>query len=419
MIMPITIAIRDGKEVEISSRELVPGDIILLRSGEKIPADCVIIEQSDLRVNEAVLTGESGDVTKTETKHPEPQPENLIFMGTHIVDGKCKAKILHTGMNTEFGKIANMISSVEKELPLQKKVNKIAKVMAAIAVVVSVIVGSIILLRADTITSETIIDVLIVIIALCVSAFPEAFPVVLISTLGSGAYRMAKQNAIVNRMSIIETLGEVTVVCTDKTGTITKGEMTAQKIYADSKIFEISGVGFKAEGEFLLNKKKYSIKDNSTLGKLIECASVCNDALVAKVNSEKEYSINGTPTEAALLVLGAKAGIFKDDLNWARDEEIPFNSERKMMTILCSKPGKKYIFSKGAPEVLLENCSHQLKAGKEIRLTKESRKLILETQKKFARKGLRVLALAGKSSDLTGENCNREGSGLFRLSSLC
>ena len=397
MIMPVSIVIRDGKEIEISSREIVPGDIILLRTGEKIPADCFILEAKELRVNEAVLTGESQEIKKFELKNEKDyKKENQIFMGTLIVNGRCIVKVLHTGMNTEFGKIAGMISTAEKELPLQKKVNGIAKYMVSIALTISILTGLVMLIRSVPISYELFIEILIVVIALSVSAFPEGFPVVLMSTLASGAYRMAKKNAIVNRMSIIETLGETTVICSDKTGTITTGEMTAKKIFCDNKLFEITGAGYEATGDFLLNGKKIDIQQNNSLKLILKAGVLCNDSKIERKGTDSEYVIKGTPTEAALLIASAKAGIFKEDLNFIRKEEIPFSSERKIMSVACKEKSENYIYSKGALEVLLKKCKLIQREDGIFTLLERDKKLIIKINKELTSKSFRTLSIAYK-----------------------
>ena len=399
MILSISIVIRDGKETEIPSHEIVPGDIVILRTGEKISADCLILEEKELRVNESVLTGESQEIKKLVAKNEKDyKKENLIFMGTHVVNGKCIAKVLHTGMNTEFGKIAGMVSKAEKELPLQKKVNNIAKHLVFIAVTVSILTGGIMLIRSVPFSYDLFIDVLIVVIALSVSAFPEGFPLVLISTLASGAYRMAKKDAIVNRMSIIETLGETTVICTDKTGTITMGEMTIKEIFADDKLFDITGGGYEAEGDCLYNSKKIDMQKNTTLKLLLKTAILCNDAKIERKGTDKEYSIRGTPTEASLLIMSAKAGIFREDMQFIRKEEIPFSSERKIMSVLCKENQKNYIYSKGAPEILVDKCRFMQKGDKIIKLNKKEKEKVLDFYKKFTLRKFRVLALAYKET---------------------
>lgn len=400
MIVPFSVVLRDSKEIDIKSREIVPGDIIILRTGEKIPADCVILEEKELLVNESVLTGESQEIKKLAVKGKKKiQKENTIFMGTHIVNGRCIAKVLQTGMNTEFGKIAEMISEAEKELPLQKKVNYIAKYMVLVSILISVLTGIIMLVRNLPFSYAIFVEVLIVVIALSVSAFPEGFPVVLITTLATGAYRMSKKNAIVNRMSIIETLGETTIICADKTGTITTGEMTAKQAYTCDKFFDITGAGYEAEGGFLYKKKKVDVSRNIPLKLLLKTAVLCNDSKIERKGTDSEYNVKGTPTEAALLIMAAKEGIFREDFGFIRKEEIPFSSERKMMSVLYKEKNKNYIYAKGAPEILINKCGFIQKENKIIKLTKKEKKIILKYNKKFTSKRFRVLAFGFKEID--------------------
>lgn len=389
MIIATTSVIRDGKETTVSSAELVPGDIVLLKPGDRVPADCLVISATEMRANEAVLTGESNEIEKS-----GKIKENQLYMGTYIVNGKCTASVVRTGMQTEFGKIAGMISSAKKEMPLQAKVNKIAKYMVVIAIFFSIMTGLIMVSRSWPVTDIVIIEVLVVVIALSVSAFPEGFPVVLISTLATGAHRMARKNAIVNRMSIIETLGETTVICADKTGTITKGEMTVRHVFCDNKLFNISGVGYETGGVFL-KKRKMKSGDNTTLDMLAKSAVLCNDASMA---AGREYAVMGTPTESALLVLGAKAGAFAGNLAVERKKEIPFSSERKMMSVLCKEGGLFFVYAKGAPEVVLKRCTHIHKNGKAWKMTTKDRKEIFGLNRKLASEGLRVLCIAFKQS---------------------
>ena len=399
ILVPISIVIRDGKEVQVASKEIVPGDLVVLRTGEKVPADCIILEERELHMDESILTGESQSIKKLASKNGKTDDkESLVYMGTYVVSGRCIANVLHTGMNTEFGKIAGMISTAEKELPLQKKVNNIAKYMVFVAVFVSILTGAIMLLRNLPLSYDFSVEVLIVVIALSVSAFPEGLPVVLISTLASGAYRMSKKNAIVNRMSIIETLGETTVICADKTGTITKGEMTAKQIFCDGKTFEVSGTGYNAEGNVLYDHKLVNVQKNASLNLLLKTAILCNDANIERKGTDKEYSIIGTPTEAAMLIMAAKAGIFKEDLHFTRKEEIPFSSERKMMTVLCKEDRNNLVYSKGAPEILINQCSYMQKNNKIVNLDKIERERILKLNNQFTSQRFRVLALAYKTT---------------------
>lgn len=433
MIMPVSIVLRDGKEVEVSSRELVPNDILLLRSGEKIPADCIILDENELRVDESVLTGESVAVRKSAAKAKPAKStkpaerENLLFMGTHIVHGKCTARVATTGMNTEFGKIAGLISSREKQLPMQDEINDLVKYMVVIALVFSFLSGFIILYRSIPFYSDKFIEVLIVMIALSVAGFPEGLPLVLISTLAAGTHRMAKQNAIVNRMSVIESLGETTVICADKTGTITTGEMTVRKIFANDNLVDVSGVGYESKGQFTLNGRSFNPLKNPALKLLLKTAVLCNDSAIERSGKDahEEYSIRGSPTEVSLLIMSAKAGLFKEDLSSARKEEIPFSSERKMMTVVCKESSRDnssgnsissgigssggivsskglFVYSKGAPEILLEKCKFYIKNGKTILLNSKEKSRLLKVNKNLTHHKFRVLGLACKKTNSAG-----------------
>ena len=396
MLMPISIVIRDGKEKEVFSREIVPGDLILLRNGEKIPADCIIIEEKELLINESILTGESKEVKKVSVKDEKDySEENLLFMGTFVVNGKCLAKVIHTGMNTKFGSIASMISTAEKELPLQNKINKISKYMAIVAIVFSVLTGLFMILGKSP--SENIyIEAFILMIALAVSAFPEGLPVVLTTSLASGVHKMAQKNAIVNRMSIIETLGETTVICSDKTGTITKGEMTVKKIFQDNQLVEVSGEGYEGNGDFLIHNRKINLKKENVLNDIVKCAVLCNDSRIERTGEDKIFHIMGTPTEASLLVMAAKADIYQEDMKYKRVEEIPFNSERKIMSVLCKSDDGNFVYSKGALEFLLKKCKYIQRNDGVFTLAERERKNILEANKEMTSDCLRTLAFAYK-----------------------
>jgi len=404
MLVPVSIVIRDGKEQEVQSINLVPGDLLVIRNGDKIPADCLLLEEKELRVNESVLTGESKEIKKKAGNEKKYTDDHLAYMGTYVVNGRALAKIIHTGMNTKFGKIAGLISTTEKELPLQKKVNNIAKYMATLAIIVSVLTGIIMLFRAETINNEVIVNILILVIALSVSAFPEGFPVVLITTLSSGAYRMAKLNAIVNRISIIETLGETTVICSDKTGTITKGEMTVKKIFVGNSFYEVSGTGYEATGEFSSKNKKIDIKKEPFYDILFNNTVLCNDARIERTGQDNEFKVGGSPTESALLVLAAKAGLYKEDMTYKRVQEIPFNSDRKMMSVLCQINGEKIVYSKGAPEYLIKHCRFIQKRDRIVKLTEKDKDNIFAANNSLAQDSFRTLAFAYKKVDSSSKD---------------
>ncbi len=399
MIMPVSIVIRNGKEKEIPTKEIVPGDIILLRTGEKVPADCIILLEKELKVNESILTGESKEVHKAAVVNPKKyQDVNLVFMGTFVTRGKATVQAIHTGMNTRFGKIAGMISTAEKELPLQDKVNYIIRYMVFAAIIASLLTGVIMIVKNLPFSYPVFVEILIVALALSVAAFPEGFPVVLITALASGAHRMAKKNAIVNRMSIIETLGETTVICADKTGTITTGQMTVKKIFIGNKMVDVSGVGYEGTGDFLCGKKKIIIETHPNLGLLLKTAVLCNDSRIERKGTGKEYNAYGSPTESSLLVLASKADIYKEDIKAKRIEELPFSSERKMMSVLVSEGKKNYVYSKGAPEIILKKCEYIQVNNKVIKMSEKQRKKILSVTHQLAAQSFRTLALAYKPS---------------------
>lgn len=394
----VSIVIRDSREKEILSKEIVPGDIILLRNGEKIPADCIVIEEKELLVNESILTGESREIKKIAAKSEKDYSEkDTLFMGSFIVNGKCLAKVIHTGMNTKFGSIASMISTAEKELPLQNKVNKISKYLVVVAIVFSILTGLFMIVGKPP-SENLLIDALILMIALAVSAFPEGFPVVLITALATGVYKMAQKNAIVNRMSIIETLGETTVICSDKTGTITKGEMTVSKIFADNRLIDITGAGYEGKGDFLLYNKKINPIKDEVLSLLIKSSVICNDARIERTGEDNFYKINGTPTEASLLIMAAKAGMHTEDLNFKKVEEMPFDSKRKMMSVLCKLEKEDYVFSKGAPETLLKSCKKVQRNNGGFTLTEREKEKILDLNKELTSNSLRTIAIAYKKA---------------------
>lgn len=364
--------LRDGHEEEVLSDALVPGDVLILSTGEMVPADAVVFEEDNLRLDESILTGESEDVSK--------KANSEVHMGTFITAGRCTAKVSATGMKTEFGKIAGMVSETEKTIPLQGKVNGIAKYMVIIAIVVAVLTGIVNILNASSINMALFENTIILAIALAVSAFPEGFPVVLTTTLAVGVSRMAQRNAIVNRMSVIESLGEVTVIATDKTGTITSGQMTVRKIILDGKILDAEKIG--------------DFNRSRQLELLLDGAVLCNDASFTENRKDGSIRPIGSATETALLVMAKNAGSAIDN-SVKRIEEFPFSSKRKMMSVIVG--GKKnMIFAKGAPETILEKSSAILKGEKETTLGSKQREQILSENSDFTKKSMRTIAFAYK-----------------------
>ncbi len=398
MVIPVSVVIRSGLEIKIPSREIIPGDILVLRSGERIPADCVLLEENNILADESILTGESKAVPKRAAKNADDKEKSCqLFMGSFITNGRGIARVTSIGMNTNFGKIAGLISKTEKELPLQKKVNSITKKIIILGISFAILTGLIMFLRMDGITTSGLLELALLIIAISVASFPEGFPVVLTTSLSVGAFRMARNNAIVNRMSIIETLGETTVICSDKTGTITKGEMTVKKMFFDNSIIEVTGAGYNSQGEFLYEGKNFDVRKNSVGKIIIDAAINCNDAKISNTGEEGKYSIIGTPTEAAILIMGAKAKRTKEDYSsYQRIEEIPFNSTRKIMSVLCKTHEGNYLYSKGAVEVLIKKCKMVQRVNGVFTMTDKERERILKENHKMNTSALRTLGLAYK-----------------------
>jgi Ca2+-transporting ATPase len=391
--------LRDGTEKLIPSRDVVPGDIALLEAGDRIPADARLLEVVDLKTDEAVLTGESTAVGKLDgvldEKTPVADRKNSVFMATHITYGRGKAVITSTGMETEFGKVAKLVQAVgQVETPLKEKLAKFAKKLGIIIVFVSAIIFGLELyelLVLGTSSLGEILNAFETAIALAVSAVPEGLPAVVTVSLALGARQLAKSNALIRRLSSAETLGATTVICSDKTGTLTKGEMTVRKIYIDNKMIDVTGAGYEPKGDFLLNGVTINPKENSDLILLLRASTLCSNA------SYDGKSVLGDTTEGALIVAAAKVGMTKRDLDKAlpRLQEVPFTSERKRMAVVHKSPnGEISVYAKGAVELILEHSISILRDGKTVKLTKNEREQILKTNDEMASHALRVLAIA-------------------------
>jgi len=397
--------LRGGKEMMIAAREVVPGDIVLLEAGDRIPADGRLLDVVDLKTDEAVLTGESTPVEKeigvVDAKTQVADRKNSVFMATHLIYGRGKAIITSTGMSTEFGKIAEMVQAVEaEETPLKRKLERFAKKLGIGIIIVCAIIFAMELYEifvlgkyASSESIRNILDAFEVAVALAVSAVPEGLPAVVTVSLALGARMLARRNAIIRRLASAETLGATTVICSDKTGTLTKGEMTVRKIYTNDKMVEVTGVGYESKGEFLLNGASIDPKEDDHLNLLLGASALCTNA------SYDGKSVIGDTTEGALIVAAAKAGMTKENLEskYPRVQEVPFTSERKRMTTVHRSPeGKLFAYVKGAPEILLKWCSNILRNNQTTKLSENERKRVLETNGKLASEALRVLGVAYK-----------------------
>jgi len=395
MTAPTAIVLRDKKEVKVPASEIVPGDVILLFTGDRVPADARLIESVNLKVDEASLTGESSPVNKNVDACAEGLPlndrRNMAFTGTVVVYGRGKAVATTTGMNTEFGKIARMVQMTQKEeTPLEKRTQSIGKLIGILCVTICVGVGAI-----GIVQGRSIIDMLLWGVSLAVAAVPEALPAIVTGTLAVGMYRMAKVNTIVKKLPAVETLGCTSVICSDKTGTMTKGEMTVQRIYVDDEFVKVSGVGYEPEGEFSTEDTK--VEPKYELRTLLIAATLCNDAKLEKDTASEKWAIKGDPTEGALIVVAAKAGLWKEELEQEQPRigEIPFSSETKRMTTVHIVSGKKRMaYMKGAPETVLNKCTKVLANGKISKLIESDRARILSVNEAMARQALRNLGFA-------------------------
>jgi Ca2+-transporting ATPase len=399
MAAPSASVLRDRMEIEISATELVPGDIILLRTGDKIPADARLIDAVNLKTDEASLTGESIPLEKTGKavmgEASIGDRKNMVFTGTAAVYGRGLAVVTATGMATEFGKIATMLQEVEKErTPLQINLDQLGKWIALGALALCFILAGIGVLRG-----HGILEMLIWGVSLAVAAVPEALPAVVTISLAIGVQRMVQRHALIRKLPAVETLGSTTYICSDKTGTLTQDQMTIRRIFVDGKLIDVTGVGYEPKGEFRVGGKALKPEDDVALQRLLHIGSLCNDTTLSSANGV--WLIKGDPTEGALVVTAAKASLWQEELQiqFPRISEIPFSSETKRMTTTHQTSQGKIAYSKGAPEVILSSCNRIFRNGKETALTVEDRKTIMAVAHEMAEDALRVLGLAYKQLD--------------------
>jgi len=396
---PKARVIRNGIETEVPSTEVVPGDIVVLRAGDRVPADLRLIKCVNLKVDESLLTGESIPVEKITDPLPEdvslPERRNMVFMATTVTYGRGKGVVVATGVKTEFGKIAESVRKEEREItPLQRKMEHLGRVLTGIIVALVFLV-----LLEEIMEGLDVYEALMTSISLAVSAVPEGLPAVLAITLALGVQKMARRNAIVRRLSSVETLGSATVICTDKTGTLTKNEMTVVRVFVNREFIKVTGSGYEPKGEFLSRIGKVDPLRNPTFKKLLEICLLCNDSKLIQENGS--WRIIGDPTEGALIVLAVKSGL-KEDLrkNMPRFSEVPFDSTRKRMSTAHLMPnGKKVLYLKGAPDVVLKLCNRIEEHGDVRTLTENDKSVILEATSSMAKEALRVLAIAYKELD--------------------
>jgi P-type Ca2+ transporter type 2C len=401
MAAPTATVVRGGEEREVPARDLVPGDVLLVQSGDRVPADARLVEAVNLKIEEAALTGESLPVEKTSGPLPQDlelgDRTNMIWAGTAATYGRGRAVVAGTGMETEFGRIARMIESVEEgRTPLQQNLDRVGRILALAGLAVVVLVMALGLMRG-----QPFVEMLISGIALAVAVVPEALPAVVTISLALGVQRMVKRHVLVRRLPAVETLGSVSVICSDKTGTLTKDEMTVRRFHAAGRTWEVTGAGYAPEGSFLLDGAEGEPPE--PLLELLRAGALASDAHLARGGEgdgeeETGWRIQGDPTEGALIVAAAKAGLDKRELDerFPRVGEIPFTSESKRMTTLHQTSGEVIAFAKGAPEVILPACERWLGESGEEPLGETGREAVLAEARRMAESALRVLAIARK-----------------------
>ena len=419
---PNVRVMRDRKLLDVASKDIVPGDVIFLEAGVQIAADGRLIEESNLQIRESALTGEAEAVNKRAVLTLPEETSlgdrlNLVFQGTEVVQGRAKVLVTNTGMTTELGKIAALLQSVESEpTPLQQRMTQLGNVLVtgSLILVAIVIVGGVIAARGFSNLQELVE----VSLSMAVAVVPEGLPAVITVTLALGTQRMVKRNALIRKLPAVETLGSVTTICSDKTGTLTQNKMVVQSVYTNNSSFRVTGEGYAPTGDFQLNGENVSLDQHPEIPALLVACAVCNDSVLQQ--DKGQWIILGDPTEGALVTLAGKAGIEKDQ--WSsklpRVGEFPFSSERKRMSVITQveevstgvspmtavdpaianmlKSERYLMFTKGSPELILARCTQIYLGDKSAALTDAQRKQILAENDNMASKGLRVLGFAYK-----------------------
>ena len=395
MAAPLAHVIRDGAELSIPSREVVPGDLVVLRAGDRVPADCRITTAVNLAVDEAPLTGESAAISKTSAdlaadKLAIGDRRNMAYAGTVVTYGRGQAVVVATGMSTEFGRISGLVQTVQAgRTPLQENLDMLGRTLGKAALVVVALIVALGLWRG-----LPVLDMLIFGIALAVAVVPEALPAVVTISLAIGVRRMVKRNALVRRLPVVETLGSTSVICTDKTGTLTKNEMTVREVFAGGQPLTVSGVGYEPVGTFQSADGQVAIGPAAL--EMLRAGALASDAKLHRHG--ERWDIEGDPTEGALVVAAAKAGLELASLErqFPRTAEIPFSSERRRMTTLHTDAEASLAYSKGAADVVLDSCTYWVGPSGESLLTPSDRDRLRDVEGRMASDGLRVLAIARK-----------------------
>ncbi|TVY08737.1 calcium-translocating P-type ATPase, SERCA-type [Paenibacillus cremeus] len=404
---PHAKVLRGGSIELVPARELVPGDVVVLESGDRVPADIRFIEAFSAYVEESALTGESVPVAKhTEPLVDEEVPlgdqRNLGFMGTMLTRGTAKGVVIRTGMETEMGKIADLIQSTDAmETPLQHRLEQLGKILIIVALMLTVLV-----VVAGILHGQEPYGMFLAGVSLAVAAIPEGLPAIVTIALALGVQRMIQRKAIVRKLPSVETLGCASVICSDKTGTLTQNKMSVTHLWVGGDLLEVTGDGYDPRGDILKQGQPVDIRKNQMLRRMLQISVLCNNASLHEERSETKkkkaeelagaWNIKGDPTEGALIVLGAKAGVTHQTLEglYSRVNELPFDSERKRMSVVVTHQGGRMVCTKGAPDVLLQQCSYVLWDEKVIPFTPTLKQKVLAANEGMAKNALRVLGLA-------------------------
>lgn len=407
---PKAKVIRGGKTLEIDASMLVPGDVVLLESGDRIPADIRFLETNGVFVEESALTGESVPVAKHDrpivaSDVPLGDRRNIGYMGTLVTRGTAAGIVVSTGMETEMGKIADLIQNTEvMATPLQQRLEHLGKILIGVALVLTVFV-----VVAGIWHGQPAYGMFLAGVSLAVAAIPEGLPAIVTIALALGVQRMIRRKAIVRKLPSVETLGSATVICSDKTGTLTENKMTVVKLWGGGRTMNVTGTGYVPKGQVVEGNKVLDLRRDILLRRIMQISALCNNAELVPpeenhnrrkwlktADDQAGWKIKGDPTEGALAVLAAKAGVSKESLSslYRRVREIPFDSERKRMSVVVEHQGGRLLCTKGAPDVLLNNCKYILWDGKLKWLDEKLRRQVEEANEAMAKSALRVIGFA-------------------------
>lgn len=389
--------LRDGKEIIVEDIHLVKGDVIILRDSSSIPADVRLIESNNLQINQSTLTGESEIVFKKNTNLSATNlavadQSNMLFRGTYVVSGLAKAIVVETGENTVIGKISKKLSEIKIEVPLQRNIKNLSNIILAFVFVISSAIFIVSFYQG-----VSIYEIFLTVVAISVSAIPESLPVVVTLVLSSGVWRMSKRNVLVKKLQAVESLGQANILALDKTGTITKNQMTVEKLYVNSRVIDVDGSGYVPEGVFLEGGKKINLKKDADLDLVGKISVLTSIAEFDTSASDKDWKlVSGDPTEASLIILGHKLGLTKKELiyHYPKIQEIPFDLHTKHHSVIHEIDNKIVLMSAGSPEVILNKCNKVWQNGRSVSLTKQKRLEIENMINQFSSEGYRILAMA-------------------------